>query len=110
MKSFIIDEISKKDMEKIRQFLKENSLKSSLDAIFWVSLPEDILNEEQYSHETCKPHVFAVELGQDWVKMEFLIRNLSDMKCTCTGYCTRQQRDFILNFAEHLTLELDITC
>ncbi len=108
MRSYLIDEISPSDIEKIHAFLKENSVSSSLDQLFWVMIPQDLLSETQYRHRDCQPHVFAVELGEDWLKMEFLVRSLNNMQCTCPGYSTKQQQNFIINFALGILKQLDI--
>jgi len=99
MRAYLIDEISRTDIKKVNDFLNQNAIKSSLENIFWVKIPEDILSEVQYQHQECQPYVFAVELGADRVKLEFLIRNMNRMRCSCVDYCTVQQRDFIFNFA-----------
>lgn len=108
MRSYLIDEISYPDMKKIDEFLKENAIKSDLEKIFWVKIPEDILNEIQFQHHNCQPYFFALELGQDWIKLEFFLRNLKNFKCECSGYCTNQQRDFILEYAQGMIKELGI--
>ena len=108
MISYLIDEIPHTDIRKLTAHLKETAMRSGMEALFWVPLPEDILSERQYDHEACRPHVFAVEIGKDWVKMEFFVRNLTNMRCTCSGYATPQQRDFIIRFAHTLIQDLGI--
>jgi len=108
MRSYLVDEIDSSDIKKITDFLKENAVSSNLDQLFWVKIPQDILSEAQFQHRGCQPHVFAVEVGRDWVKLEFLVRSLNNMQCTCPGYSTKQQMDFIINFAHTLIEHLDI--
>jgi len=108
MRAYLIDEISPSDMEKITLFLKENSSQSSMEAIFWVEIPEDLLTGIQFEHKNCRPHVFAMEKGDDWVKAEFFIRSLKSMACDCQNYCTPQQREFIFNFVHHMIDALNI--
>ena len=108
MRSYLIDEISLSDMEKIDEFLKQNAIRSNLEMIFWVKIPEDLLSDIQYQHRECEPHVFAIELGADWIKLEFFVRNLKDLQCVCSGYCTPQQRVFILNYAHKIIKDLDL--
>jgi hypothetical protein len=109
MRAYLIDEISPTDMEKISLFLKKNCSQSSLDAIFWVEIPEELLTGVQYKHQTCGPHVFAIETGESWVKVELFVRSLKTMRCECQSYCSPQQREFILNFIQHMidTLGID---
>ncbi len=108
MRAYLIDEISASDMEKIIRFLKENGCQSTLDDIFWVEIPEDLLAGVQSEHKNCRPHVFAMEKGDHWVKAEFFVRSLKNMRCDCQRYCTPQQREFILNFVHRMINALDI--
>ena len=108
MRAYLIDEISPTDIEKISLFLNQNSSQSSLDAIFWVEIPEDLLTGIQFKHQTCKPHVLAVETGDNWLKAELFVRSLNTMRCDCQSYCSPQQREFILSFIQHMMDSLNI--
>jgi hypothetical protein len=108
MRSYLIDELSRRDVAKIEAFLDQNAMRSALDGIFWVRIPEDLLSEQQFAHRDCRPHVFAVETGEDWIKLELFLRSLAGMRCPCGGYATRPQRDFIIRFAHAMIRDLDI--
>lgn len=108
MRSYLIDEISPSQMEQIKGFLEKYARESNLVRIFWVRIPDDLLSTVQLEHDDCRPHVFAVELGQDWIKLEFFVRSREKIQCTCPAYCTTQQRDYIINFAHSMIKELDI--
>jgi len=108
MKAYFLDEIASEDMNKITEFLKGNAFRSTMEQIFWVKFPEDLLSPLQFQHTACQPHVFAVEVGSTWVKLEFLVRSLETMKCDCAAYCTDLQRDYIINFADRMLDQLDI--
>ncbi|MEW6660654.1 MAG: hypothetical protein AB1424_18585 [Thermodesulfobacteriota bacterium] len=106
MRQYQVDEISRADIPRIRDYLKDHALASSLEGIWWVDLPEDLLSPEQFAHPDCRPFRFAVELGDNFVRFEFLIRSRQTMRCVCIGYATRGQRDFILAFADRLVEDL----
>lgn len=108
MRYYLIDEISPSHMKAAKEFLRNNASGSALESLFWVRFPSDLLTEAQYAHRSCQPHVFAVETGSNWIRFEFFVRTLSSMKCTCPAYCSRQQRDFIINFANSMIEELGI--
>ena len=62
-------------------------------------------------HRDCRPFRFAVEVGEkevgdSFLRFEFLIRSREKMRCTCIDYATRQQRDFILAYADRLVAAL----
>ena len=108
MRSYLIDVISKPHMEKIDAYLMKNAMKSGIEKLFWVKIPVDMLTDIQHQHKDCQPHVFAVELGTDWIKLEFLIRSLKGFRCSCSSYCSSPQRDFIINYADQLIEVLEI--
>ena len=108
MKSYLIDEISAQHLKVIRKYLKENAISSSVDGLYWVKIPEDILSPAQFNHTECGPHVFAAELGNDWVKFEFFVRSLKNMRCSCPDFCTNQQRDHVIKFADNMIKSLAI--
>jgi hypothetical protein len=106
MRQYVLDEINRGDLPRIREYLNDHASASRLADIWWVDLPEDLLSPEQFSHRDCRPFRFAVELGDGLVRFEFLIRSLQTMRCACIGYATRGQRDFILAFADRLVEDL----
>jgi hypothetical protein len=106
MRQYLLDEIARKDIPRVREYLNRHAQAAGLEDIWWVDLQEDLLSPDQFSHRDCQPFRFAVELGQNFVRFEFLIRSLQTMRCSCIGYATRQQRDFILAFADRLVEDL----
>ena len=108
MKYYLVDEIYPSDMDKIVDFLKNNASLSEIERLFWVELPDDHLNEEQSLHPDCRPHRFAVELGNDWIRAELFIRTPNSLVCTCVSYCDMRQRDFIFQYMENMLGRLDI--
>jgi hypothetical protein len=109
MKAYFLDEIASENMNKITEFLKGNASRSTMEQVFWVKFPKDLLSSIQFQHTACQPHAFAVELGSDWVKLEFLVRSLETMKCDCAAYCTDPQRDYIINFADRMLDQLEVS-
>ncbi len=108
MRQYLIDEISKRDIEKIRKYLDEHAYSSDIDDIYWVFLDDEQLSIAQREHEKCKPHFFSIEVGKDFVKFEFLIRSRNSMRCKCIDYATPFQRDFILHFCDKMIATLGI--
>ncbi|RLB11444.1 MAG: hypothetical protein DRG27_01195 [Deltaproteobacteria bacterium] len=108
MRSYFIDEISKKDMQKIEEFLKNNAISSPIEGLFWIQIPEQLLTKEQAEHKECAPHICALELGRDWIKLELFVRSAKSLRCTCCGYCTEEQRDFIISYANRMIDQLGV--
>ncbi|MBM4283963.1 MAG: hypothetical protein FJ128_01760 [Deltaproteobacteria bacterium] len=108
MRQYLLDEISRDDLPRIREYLDEHALASRLDDVWWVNLGDDLLGPVQFEHQECRPFRFAVEVGDRFVRFEFLIRSEKTMRCPCIAYATRQQRDFILAFADRLVERLSL--
>jgi hypothetical protein len=108
MRQYLLDEISRSDIHRIRDYLGEHAQASGLQDVWWVDLQDDLLGPDQFEHQECQPFRFAIELGDDFLRFEFLIRSRNTMRCSCIDYATRQQRDFILAFAERLIDELEL--
>lgn len=108
MRQYVLDEISRKDISRIRDYLGEHAQFSGLADIWWVNLNEDLLSPDQFEHRDCAPFRFAVELGDDFVRFEMLIRSQKTLRCSCIDYATRQQRDFILAFADRMVDDLKL--
>ena len=104
----MLDEIRSSDIPLIQDYLAEHAQTSGLQDIWWVDLPADLLSPEQFDHQDCQPFRFAIELGDNYLRIEFLIRSRNTLHCSCIDYATRQQRDFILAFTDRLVEKLDL--
>jgi len=108
MRQYLLDEIRRADIPRVRDYLQDHAQASSLEGVWWVDLPADLLSPEQFAHQDHRPFRFAVELGDDFLRFEFLIRSRETMRCACIGYASRQQRDFIFAFADRLVDDLSL--
>jgi len=108
MRKLVFDEINKSDMGRIREYLAEHAILSEVEDLYWVELGNDLLDERQSEHRACQPYRFAIELTQDAVCMEMLIRSKTTIRCECIRYANAVQRDFILKFGDTLIQDCKI--
>jgi hypothetical protein len=108
MRYYLVDEISLSDMEKLNTFLGQDAIRSELEQLFWIQIPNELLNDIQVMHRECQPYQFAIELGNEWLKAEFFIRSKNNLRCACSEYCTPPQRDFIIQYIQDILETLDI--
>ena len=108
MRYYLIDEISKSDVEKLKNHLSERALKSSLDDIYWVEFADDLLSGLQGEHDSCKPYVFGLELGATSLKAELFVRNRNRFGCACQQYCDKRQKNYVIDFVLSIIDELNI--
>jgi hypothetical protein len=108
MRQFLVDEIPHRQIEAIEDYLKKKTIPSGLEKLFWLEIPEELLSPIQYEHKDCGPHYLAIELGQDFLKFEFLVRSCRRLRCDCVQYVTQAQENFLLNFACNLINTVDL--
>jgi hypothetical protein len=108
MRSYIIDEISRSDMEQLRGHLEERTERSSLEDLYWLNLPPELLEGVQVEHEGCQPYCVAIEVGDHFVRFELLVRSRVNHRCGCASYAEPAQREFVIAFAEEMVRELKI--
>jgi len=102
MRNLLYDEISTADMEAVRNHLKRHALPASIQDVYFVEFPDELLNAHQQDHPNCSPHCFALEAGRNWIKIELLVRSLNTLHCSCIRYADRKQMEHILDFVERL--------
>jgi hypothetical protein len=100
MRKLVFDEMSRADMDRIREYLAEKAIPSEIEDLYWVELTPDLLDERQMQHHPCQPYRFAIELSQNALSLEMLIRSKTTMRCECIKYADAIQRDFILKFGD----------
>jgi hypothetical protein len=108
MRQLLVDEIPGRPMEEIGFYLKEKTVSSGMEQIFWLEIPNRLLSTIQEEHKACGPHYLAIETGPDFVKFEFLVRCRKRLRCDCVQYATPDQEAYLLTFARTLIQDLDL--
>ncbi|MGC8718890.1 MAG: hypothetical protein ACP5TY_02640 [Thermodesulforhabdaceae bacterium] len=108
MKQYIIDQLRESDYEEIKNYLDTHARPAAMEGIYWIDLPQELYTKIQQEHTQCQPFCFAINLNRRYVGFEFLIRSQTALKCTCMGYATKSQRDFIIDFADSIIESLKI--
>jgi hypothetical protein len=102
MRQFVIDELSREERDNIENYLKRKVRSASMQGMFWLSVPDDLLAEAQHGHEECGPFFFGIELAEKTLVVELLVRSESNLHCSCISYATKAQRDFLLEFLDRM--------
>lgn len=108
MRQLLIDELQKPEMERLTASLARCTTPGPIEGLFWLPVPQDLLAKTQLEHQDCGPFHFAIDLGEDSIRFEMLVRAKATLHCNCTAYATSGQRDFLLNFVDRLLREEDI--
>ena len=108
MNQHLIDELRPVDHEKIRTFMDKKYGSSQFDGLYWIPLEKEILTDDQSAHSECSPFFFAIELKPGLMACELLVRTKSRIKCTCMGYATRKQHNWLIDIIDTLLNQLEI--
>ena len=105
MRQYLIDEISHLERDNIESYLKRSLKQGTIEGVFWLEVPPDLLGPEQKDHGDCGPFYFSVILEEKTLRFELLVRSASNMHCSCIAWATPAQRQFVLDFADRLLAE-----
>ena len=108
MKQYVIDEIRPEDHHKIEQYLDSSYGPVEMDGIYWIPLSTEVLNEIQRAHADCQPFYFAIELEEERLALELLVRTKNRIRCDCIGYASGDQRIWIMEVVDAIFEKLDI--
>jgi hypothetical protein len=108
MKQYVIDELRLDEHYKIRKYLNETYGPAELGDIYWVPLAAQLLTEIQSEHADCQPFYFAIQLEEDRLSIEMLVRTKRRIRCDCIGYASLEQRIWIMDVVDAIFEKLEI--
>jgi hypothetical protein len=108
MKQYVIDEIRLQDYGKIKTYLDDTLGESGIGGLYWLPVDPSILSEVQQAHTDCAPFFMALELGEDRLSGELLIRTRKRVRCDCIRYADERQRDWLIRTVDAIFEKLEI--
>jgi hypothetical protein len=108
MKSYVIDELRYQDYEKLKAYLDQTYGQEDLGGLYWLPLPENQLGPAQEGHDSCRPFYLALELLEDRLACELLVRTRERVSCNCISYATAEQREWLINVVDAIIEKLEL--
>ncbi len=105
MRQIVIDELSPMERDNIDSYLKRSIKQGAMVGLYWLELPPDLLSEAQLGHEDHGPFYLGVEVDDQSVKFELLVRSQTNLHCTCIAHASNSQRQFVLDFIDRMVTE-----
>lgn len=105
MKQYVIDELRLEDHEKIKSWMDENLERSPLGGLYWLPVDDSVLADLQREHSQCSPHVFALELTEERLSCELLVRTKARVTCQCIAYATPGQTLWLMDRIDEIFKE-----
>jgi len=109
MKQYVVDQLRYPDYEKLKALLGQTFGETQMAGIYWIHLGEDLLTPIQSEHRECQPFAAAVELQENQLSLEFLVRTRSRIRCGCIAYANEQQRNWLIGLVDRMLEQLDIS-
>lgn len=114
MRNYLIEDIDDEDYEKIIKALDEIKVNGPLEGIYYLPLPEGLLQKEQQDHlAECGPYFMALEtikgISDNQLKLELLVRGRNKIRCSCICYATHEQRKHMIEYLDQFIEELEIS-
>jgi hypothetical protein len=108
MKQYVIDELRAADYPALKGYFSEHFKSATLDGIYWIPIEAELLTAVQQEHRECQPHYLAVDLNQDRMACELLVRTQARIRCNCIGYATQQQLNWLVGLIDDIFNRLKI--
>ena len=107
MRSYLVDDIDNKQMERFKTALRKKGFSEPIEGIFHLPLPQKLLSNEQKKHNECSKHYLALEIGTNEIRLELLVRSSSRLHCSCTQFADSRQQEYMQNMLEELLENTD---
>jgi hypothetical protein len=108
MKQYVIDELRSADYKSLKTYLDERYGPPAMGGIYWIPLETDKLTDIQSEHTDCRPQCFAVDLDDNRLACELLVRSKNRMRCDCIHYATEAQRNWLIGLIDKIFERLKI--
>ena len=108
MKQYVIDELRATDYESLKTYLQKHCGPAAMDGVYWIPVEEAMLSNIQAAHRECRPHYFAIDLDENRLALELLVRTQRTMRCDCIGYASEAQRNWVIALIDDIFNQLGI--
>ena len=108
MKQYVIDELRAADYKALKAHLDEHYGPAFLDGIYWIPIDTDKLTDIQRQHRECRPHCLALDLEQNRLACELLVRTKTRVRCDCIQYASETQLIWIIALIDNIFKQLKI--
>ena len=109
MRIYMVNDLTPDQIAALRAHLIRKDMASSMDDLYWLDVPEDLLSQEQRDHlPDCGPYSMGLELLDDRVQLELLVRARSRIRCSCVAYADAAQRALAMDALDTIFHDLDI--
>lgn len=105
MRQLVVDQLSREERQNLDSYLKRTARPGPMEGLFWLELPPELWGGAQQGHEQCGPFFFSIELAEEKMIFELLVRSSCNLHCSCIAHADPVQRAFLLDFVDAMLAE-----
>ena len=110
MRSYHIDEFVSGELERLAERLDSMKLSAGVEGLYWFPVPKKLLTACQERHEReCGPYALALEILDEALRLELLVRARNKLRCECVGYADQRLVSHMIVYLHALLDELNIS-
>jgi hypothetical protein len=110
MRSYYIDEFVPGELERLGERLDSMEFSAGMEDLYWLPVPQSLLTPIQQQHEReCGPYVLALEILDEALRLELLVRARNKLRCDCVAYAEQRLVNHMIGYLHELLDELEIT-
>ncbi len=103
MHSYLIDELTEDQTNSIIKRLDAMDLQSAVEGVYLLPIPKHLHNSIQNEHlDKCGPYVMALEIYEDCLRLELLVRAKSALHCNCVSYAQTELEQYMMRYVDSL--------
>ena len=103
MRVYMVEDITLQEREGVIRELEAMELGAGLEGIYWLPVPREMLSLVQAEHtQSCGPHVMALEVEDDALRLELLVRARNRLRCECVHYASTVLCAHMMNYVDAL--------
>ncbi|WP_296303577.1 hypothetical protein [uncultured Desulfovibrio sp.] len=109
MRAYLAEDLPPELCRRLADFARERGYASSLEGLFWLPVPESLWSPLQREHAArCGPYAVSLEIGEDFLRLELLVRACNRLHCDCVAPADSATRQALIDRLEELISECDL--
>lgn len=109
MRVYLVEDLPPELCRRLADFAVERGYASSLEGLFWLPVPESLWSSLQREHAArCGPYAVSLEIGEDFLRLELLVRARNRLHCDCVAPANSDTRQALIDHLEGLIAECNL--
>ncbi len=109
MREYVVSELDPGQVKALEDYLTSQGMGAGLEHLYWLPVP--VLSDLQSAHAAaCGPYVVALDVAEDSLRMELLVRARNALHCDCIAMADARQCAALIEHLHTLLQELEIAC